>query len=546
MTVPGPAAHRSGAGRSSSRTPRSHRLCDDATAALILFMTVFTPWAFGTTQPWAVTVMNYTAFALGALLLAKWVIRWQTGFRPPRWDQEGASEAEDLIQIRQRDPFAMILAGLTVFILLYILVGVINARATFIDAERRFDYFDCINWLPHSYARNRSWRAFVTYAGLACFFWAARDWLLSKGGSGRRKRKHRDQAVVISPASSAGVAEESTETHAGSTKVGPYLVPRSHGSGAELPYRLRLLLWVLCINGAILALEAILQRLSGTNKLLWIREPLFNLTPDSQFGPYAYRANAASFFNLVWPVSLGFWMLLRQSASNRHRISGRIGTSSHIMLLPGAVLMAACPIISTTRGGAVVAVLSICLMMGLVIWSTRKESIWFRVGTCSLFGTIIVFSGFLGYRELAARFKTIFTDQMSNRLEIYEHAKPMAKDFPVLGTGAGTFGALYQLYRSDINQDWAAHVHDDWLETRITFGWVGFLALVGMLGMAVGRWFVQPGIPADWEFVSTFWVALGGTLLHAKFDFPLQVYSILFLFLLLLATLSTLARPASS
>ena len=41
------------------------------------------------------------------------------------------------------------------------------------------------------------------------------------------------------------------------------------------------------------------------------------------------------------------------------------------------------------------------------------------------------------------------------------------------------------------------------------------------------------------------WLALTGCLLHARFDFPLQIYSILFLFLLECAILSvvTCHRP---
>ena len=33
----------------------------------------------------------------------------------------------------------------------------------------------------------------------------------------------------------------------------------------------------------------------------------------TQFGPYAYRANASQYFNLLWPVCLGFWWTLNRS-----------------------------------------------------------------------------------------------------------------------------------------------------------------------------------------------------------------------------------------
>jgi hypothetical protein len=533
-----------------AHTPKAYRVCDWITGGLILFMLVFTPWAFGTTQDWSMRMMNITGFVLGATLLAKWLIRQQTGYRPVRLDQPSAEPSEGLIldpQAKRRDPLTLCLAILTLVVLSYILVGAINWRADFLLYQRRFIYHDCISWLPHSYDSSTTWQYFWTYTSLACFFWATRDWLLSRGSSARRKRKHSRERTSFASGAAAVPAELPLRTPLlGQTGPMPSRAdPVLERSRFELPARLQLLLWVLCINGAILALESILQRLSGTNKLLWLVVPRFDTNAQMQFGPYAYRANAASYFNLVWPVSLGFWLVLRQAARGTVQKGARVGGGSYLVLLPGAVLMAACPIISTTRGGSVIAVAGILMMMGLLLWSTRKESLWFRLGACSLFVIIIVFSGILGLKELVPRFKTIFSDQMSNRLEIYRNAVQMERDFPVLGTGAGTFSSLYQLYRANSDEDWAAYVHDDWLETRITFGWLGFSLILLMLAGVLARWFLGPGIPVAWELTATIWMAVAGCLLHAKFDFPMQVYSVLLLFLLLAAILFCVAQTKS-
>jgi len=42
-----------------------YRLGDDLSGALILPMLVFSPWAFGTTEPWSIWCMNWGGFALG-------------------------------------------------------------------------------------------------------------------------------------------------------------------------------------------------------------------------------------------------------------------------------------------------------------------------------------------------------------------------------------------------------------------------------------------------------------------------------------------------
>lgn len=527
---------------SKQRTPQVYTICEGITAALICFMIVFTPWALGTTPKWAIWTMNITAYTLGMLLVAKWLIRRQTGFKPVRWGAPAEEEDSEFFKLStsKRDPWTVSLAGLTGFILMYTLVSALNPRATFIAWERRFEYHDCISWLPHSYDSASTWRVFWMYLGLACFFWAARDWLLGKTRRERRSiQEGPEGGTAAATAFSSELSRESTELTASA------VLPKPTGPARpELPSRMRLLLWVMCINGSIVALEAILQRLSGTNRLLWLALPRFNDTAATQFGPYAYRANAATFFNLIWPVCLGFWLVLRRAARPSLRQGHRVGSGNHLILLPGAVLMAACPIISTSRGGALVAVAAIMVSMGIVLRIARKETLWFRVGTCSLFVLILGISAFLGLKELVPRFQTIFTDQLSRRTEIYENALPMAREFPVYGTGPGTFGSLYQLYRSSITQVWDAYVHDDWLETRITFGWVGFIAILAMLGIVIAHWFWGGGgIPVRWEFPSTIWVALGATLLHAKFDFPFQVYSLLFLFLLLCVMLYCLSRP---
>ena len=114
-----------------------------------------------------------------------------------------------------------------------------------------------------------------------------------------------------------------------------------------LPERLRRLLWLLCLNGAVLGVEGIVQRASGSGKLFFLVEPQMNQEALDQFGPYAYRANAAQYFNLLWPLCLGFWWTL-------HRTGGLRGKAHHLLLFCAAI-MAACPIISTSRGGALVA-----------------------------------------------------------------------------------------------------------------------------------------------------------------------------------------------
>ena len=108
--------------------------------------------------------------------------------------------------------------------------------------------------------------------------------------------------------------------------------------------------------------------------------------------------------------------------------------------------------------------------------------------------------------------------------------------------GAGAYGAMNQLYLENPGETWAAYVHDDYLETRINFGWFGLAVFLALGASIFLNWFAGSGIPVYWPFVASIWVASLTVLAHAKYDFPFQIHSITFAFVTLLAILSSVSR----
>jgi hypothetical protein len=146
----------------------------------------------------------------------------------------------------------------------------------------------------------------------------------------------------------------------------------------------------------------------------------------------------------------------------------------------------------------------------------------------------------LGWKALKPRMASL-TEGYQHREQDYERARPIAADYPVFGTGPGTFESVSQLYRISTKTNWYSQLHNDWLETRITFGWVGsaFIALAFITVLL--RWFARGGIHGGRRFIILMWLALAGCLVHARFDFPFQMHSIVFLFLILCAILFNLS-----
>ena len=258
-----------------------HHVCDLCSGFLICGMVIFCPWAFGTTQSWSIWTMNLAGYALGLMLLMKLWVRDRDGTPAARWETPG--KLVDTMGTGKRQSVWVVertLGAACALLLLYVLVSAINARATYIPSQLSFEYRDHIRWLPHSLDSSRTWKVLWNYLALAATFWAMRDWLLGKSAAEER----------LSPPSIAVASLPET--------------------APPFPRRLHLLLCLLALNGGLLAIEGIIQRLEGSSKLLFLVHPRVNPGAVTQFGPWAYRANAAAWFNLLWPVCLGFWWTL--------------------------------------------------------------------------------------------------------------------------------------------------------------------------------------------------------------------------------------------
>ena len=466
---------------------RVHESSDRLTEWIVWGMVISSPWAFGTTEEWSMGVMNVAGYALGVLWLCKVIARQFGGAKSEDW---GESEGISRRAIQG-------LGGATVLILGYCLLSALNARCVYLG-DYQYQYYPCVEWLPHSYDGLLTWQAFRNYLALALSFWAIRDWLMAG------ERRERGQLAV-------GRAPALT-------------------SSPLMPRRLKRLLWVLSINGAVLATEGLVQRAVGTGKLLWLVEPHINKAAEAQFGPYAYRSNAAQYFLLVWPVVLGFWSALSGKSGGERPMSMR----HH--LLPCILIMAIIPLMSLSRAGAIIGVLAIIGAIAMILWSDREEGNGPILGITVLLGVAMLLGGYLEWDNLTKRFEEHTLD--TSRLEIWRNTWQAFKQHPVFGTGPGSFSSVYGFYWSGKDEG-TAQAHNDWLETLMTFGTVGSALVIGALLLLAAHQLAGGNLGLGKVFPKFIYIGLGSCLLYAVVDFPLTIYSILFVFILECAVLTS-------
>lgn len=455
--------------------------CRRFTAWLLCASLLFAPWAFGATQPWAVVTLNLAGTALGLLWIVLKIfppdIIARPAHRPPHWTTK-------------------VLAAGTILLLAHNFLASVNAQSTFDLSNAAFHPLSHCTWLPHSSDRAASWRILWQNVALAGTFWAARDWLLNQ------------------PAE-PGAAN--TQTHTG-----------------LLPKQVRHFLMLLIMNGFLLAVVALLQRLDGTEKLLWLVKPRINQSAIEQFGPFAYRSNGLQYLALLWPLAFGCWSML----AHAQRRETLFGSGQRAWLLLCGLTMAICPLLWQSRLAVAVNAASVLFVSAVLLKShpLSRRRLVFMLGIA---GTVALGLA-LNWHALSARFAKDGWHSRE-RLELIQSGLTMFRENWLFGTGPGSFPAQYPLYQTEIKAPWLAQMHCDWLQTLATYGTVG----TGILAAILCALFCSPAqrgkLVTRKSFILLAGVSLAGGLAHALVDFPFQVYSIEHLFVVLAAFFSVLS-----
>jgi O-antigen ligase len=294
--------------------------------------------------------------------------------------------------------------------------------------------------------------------------------------------------------------------------------------------QVRGLVRAIVMTGCLLAVFAVIQKLTWNGSLFWFYPVRETLHP---VGPYINRNHFAGYMEMAIPLGLGLILdgATRIDSRGRlppvKRISAILGSrefSSVVFLSLAVLFMAGALFMSLSRGG----ILGFGVAAFVFALLTRsKRSLRKRILALAFVGlAVLVLVVMTGWGRIERRFEELGDEANFKRIEIWRDCAGIVWDFPVWGTGLGTFDDAYLRYQSASPGLLFDHAHNDYLELVTDAGLAGTLLAAGALalfGQALAKaWKARHG-----RFVTS--IAAGGIssgaalAVHSMTDFNLHI-----------------------
>lgn len=237
----------------------------------------------------------------------------------------------------------------------------------------------------------------------------------------------------------------------------------------------------LIILGCFEAGYGIVQYLTGWHKIFTYTNvhDLLDAT-----GTYINRNHFAGLLELILPFVLASAFYSLQKGSGVSRPDGRRAPSQpsaryqalfYLFLLS---IMSVALVFSRSRGGIIAATFSLIFIALLGQLRIRRKGWMLSV---VFFLTLIIGYGFwIGLNPVLFRFEKMGQRnflQMEGRVQIWQDTLELVREYPLTGTGLGTFPTAYRRYQTGSLDKFVNHAHNDYLEFTSDTGLPGVALL---------------------------------------------------------------------
>ncbi len=263
--------------------------------------------------------------------------------------------------------------------------------------------------------------------------------------------------------------------------------------GAHGRTGVRRLALALVVLGFAHAIGGILWHYQGAGRAYWGA-----MDRASSFGPYVNRNHFAGLMGMTVPFGVGCLLshgYRRGAAGAGSGGTGRAGRprarrpelgAQRFLVGFAVAVMAGALGLSLSRGG-IVSTLAALAALAIAV-ATRRETrghLWKAVAAIA---AALAFTVWLAAGPLFKRLGTLFgilSDEAvaGPRTGIWADALRLAADFPLLGTGFGTFAEVYPGYQTAHAQGFVREAHSDWVQLLAEGGLAGTLAALAVVAV---------------------------------------------------------------
>jgi O-antigen ligase len=287
----------------------------------------------------------------------------------------------------------------------------------------------------------------------------------------------------------------------------------------------RMLAVALLISAAFQGLYGMLILLSGYDQI-WHLPKKYSL--GSATGTFVNRNHFACM--LAMSLACGAALVMHDFQATRSRSPRRwqvdlLGPAGSKTILMGLMLVVGLAGLLTSFSRAGIATGLLALFVTLM--AHRFGRLRIRLGIALIVGAFaIVPLVQIGADRLLHRFEhsAESLQQSGGRSTVWVDTLSVAADFPVLGSGFGTFAEVYPFYRSDEVRLFYKHAHNDLLQLVAESGIAGlFLLLLVLVPVGAG---IFAGIGGSKGILGAgFAAGLAAVLMHSLIDFNFHIPS---------------------
>ena len=296
------------------------------------------------------------------------------------------------------------------------------------------------------------------------------------------------------------------------------------------------LLVVILLMGVFESLYGMIEFFSGHRHILHI-DGTFMIS--SATGTFINRNYFAGYLLMIIPLSIGFlWsreaIQTGQSGGWRHRLSSLDGKV--LLIAFGIIVMILGLLFSASRMGILSLLLSFSLMSLLFKGSGRHgggSKILFLI-----FGLALLWAAWIGLDAVISSFFSA-SENFKTRWMIWVNTFQILKDFPLFGSGLGTFGQIFPMYRTFHMLGLVTHAENDFLQLASEVGLIGFGLLLTLFLYIFLKAISRIRLLPNWE--PQRYIGIGGLIgilalmFHSMVERNLQIPSNAFLYTLILA-----------